>query len=35
MVHEVFDGRVPVENDGDPSERATTVVDDVREAHDL
>jgi hypothetical protein len=26
---------VPVENDGDPSERATTVVDDVREAHDL
>jgi acetoin utilization deacetylase AcuC-like enzyme len=35
MVHEVFDGRAPVEPDGDPSERATSVVEDVRAAHDL
>jgi acetoin utilization deacetylase AcuC-like enzyme len=35
MVHEVFDGRDPVESDDDPSDRATTVLDDVREAHGL
>jgi acetoin utilization deacetylase AcuC-like enzyme len=35
MVHEVFDGREPVEPDGDPSERATSVVENVREAHEL
>jgi acetoin utilization deacetylase AcuC-like enzyme len=35
MVHEVFDGREPVEPDGEPSERATAVVEDVRDAHGL
>ena len=35
MVHDVFDGREPVEPDDDPSERAMTVVEDVRGAHDL
>jgi acetoin utilization deacetylase AcuC-like enzyme len=35
MVHEVFDGRDPVEPDGEPSERATAVLEDVRDAQGL
>ena len=35
MVNDVFGGRKPVEPDGTPSQRATDVVDDVREVHGL
>jgi acetoin utilization deacetylase AcuC-like enzyme len=35
MVNDVFDGREPVEPDGEPSERATSVVDRTREVHGL
>ncbi len=35
MVHEVFDGRDPVEPDGDVNDDARSVVRDVADAHDL
>jgi acetoin utilization deacetylase AcuC-like enzyme len=35
MVHEVFDGREPVEPEGEVSAKAKGVIDDVRDAHDL
>ena len=35
MVNDVFDGRTPVEPEDDPSERATSVVDRIREVHGL
>jgi len=35
MVHEVFDGREPVDPEGEVSSKAKHVVDDVRDAHDL
>ncbi|MFQ3320309.1 MAG: acetoin utilization deacetylase AcuC-like enzyme [Natronomonas sp.] len=35
MVHEVFDGRDPIEPDGDVNSKAKRVIDDVRDAHEL
>ena len=35
MVHEVFDGREPVEPDEEVTSKARRVVDDVRDAHEL
>jgi acetoin utilization deacetylase AcuC-like enzyme len=35
MVHEVFDGREPVEPDGEVSSKAKSVLDDVRDVHEL
>jgi acetoin utilization deacetylase AcuC-like enzyme len=35
MVHEVFDGREPVEPEGEVTSKAERVIDDVRDAHDL
>jgi acetoin utilization deacetylase AcuC-like enzyme len=35
MVNDVFEGREPVKPDGDPSERATSVVDRARDLHGL
>ena len=35
MVHEVFDGRDPIEPEGDVTPKAKRVLDDVRDAHDL
>ncbi|QLD89473.1 histone deacetylase [Natronomonas salina] len=35
MVHEVFDGREPIEPEGDLTSKAKNVIDDVRDAHDL
>ncbi len=35
MVHEVFDGREPVEDDGEITSKANRVINDVRHAHGL
>ncbi len=35
MVHETFDGREPLESDGELYEKAKRVIDDVRHAHKL
>jgi acetoin utilization deacetylase AcuC-like enzyme len=35
MVHEVFDGRKPVEPEGDVRSKSKRVIDDVRDAHEL
>jgi len=35
MVHETFDGREPVEPDGEPSDRIRDIIDEARESHDL
>ncbi len=35
MVHEVFDGHVPLEPAGEPSDRASSILDAVRECHGL
>ena len=35
MVHEVFDGREPVDPDGEVTSKARRVIADVRDAHDL
>ncbi|MDR9430092.1 MAG: histone deacetylase [Natronomonas sp.] len=35
MVHEVFDGRDPIEPDGDVLSKAERVIEDVRAAHEL
>jgi hypothetical protein len=35
MVHETFDGRPPVEPDGDPDEGTAELVADLRGIHDL
>ncbi|AHF98512.1 acetoin utilization protein [Halostagnicola larsenii XH-48] len=35
LVHETFDGREPIEPDGDVSDDAASVIEDVREAHGL
>jgi len=34
-VHETFDGRAPVEDDGDPTDATRELLDEVRTAHDL
>jgi acetoin utilization deacetylase AcuC-like enzyme len=34
-VHETFDGRAPVEDDGDPTDDTTDLLDEVRSIHDL
>ena len=34
-VHETFDGRTPVEDDGDPTDATTDLLDDVRSVHEL
>jgi acetoin utilization deacetylase AcuC-like enzyme len=34
-VHETFDGRAPVEDDGDPTDNTTDLLDEVRSIHDL
>ncbi|MFC6716244.1 histone deacetylase family protein [Natrialbaceae archaeon GCM10025810] len=35
LVHETFDGREPIEPDGEVSDRAAKVLEDVADAHDL
>jgi acetoin utilization deacetylase AcuC-like enzyme len=34
-VHETFDGRAPVEDDDDPTDDTTDLLDEVRSIHDL
>jgi acetoin utilization deacetylase AcuC-like enzyme len=35
IVHETFDGRAPVEDDGDPTDATTALIDEVRSLHGL
>ncbi|WP_311173042.1 histone deacetylase family protein [Halobellus ordinarius] len=34
-VHETFDGREPMEPDGDPEDKTVEIAEDVRDAHDI